>query len=115
MEWTRIGSTGLFQNISQQAPQKDRTVLQPTKIPSSRQKQSNITRSKSIKSRNGGQRKSQNPNVSSQNEGRARFQSAGIPKQTSSSRRRARSKSFLAKVQERDIGNDLRSLRHGFD
>ena len=55
-----------------------------------RQKQSDITRSKSVKSRSEGQKKSQNPNASSQNERRARSQSAGVPKQTLSRKRRSR-------------------------
>jgi protein RPN4 len=97
---TRRESSSTYSSTSQA------TVLQPTPVaaqctPPRKIKQSDITRPKSAKSRNEGQKKSQNPNASSQNERRARSQSAGVPKQTSNRKRRPRSKSFLAKIQER--------------
>jgi serine/threonine protein kinase len=100
MEWTRIGSTGLFPKIPRPTPRKG--------VVSRRHKQPDVTRTKPAKSKNKERKKSQNLGVLSQNERRARSQSA---RASNHRLRRSRSKSVRAKVQEtRGAGKDLRPL-----
>ena len=112
MEWTRTRPTELIQEMSQSTLQKGNVELlrpapvapqskPPRKIPPKQRRQSDVTHTKSNKSTNKRQKKSQKPNVLSQNERRARVQSAGISKHSSSSRKRSlRSYRDLAKLQE---------------